>query len=177
MRCSAAPVQKTRCVWAAIVAAAVKTGCRAVLQLGRPFSRPAIAISPVGTLGTCFACWIVNALFMGTADESINHRYALHLVVFNKIQDLLVDEWIQADIGRFRKPFVQKGDLIILFRGDDANDNLRRERSVGAVIRNGREGIPGLPAGTFLDPIPGIAVWAHKNVFAEHRSSLDRIQQ
>ena len=128
---------------------------------------------PIGTLGTGFTFAVVDALFVRTADEPVEQHHALHVVLLDKVQDLLVDDLVEAHIGRVREPLVHCYDPVVLVGDDDADDHFRGEGVIRAVIGDGRNRIPSLPVGLLFEPIPGIALRAHPDVTTGTRDCSD----
>jgi hypothetical protein len=64
----------------------------------------AVAARPIGALRTGSAVRIIDAFFMRTAYDAVNHGHGPDLMLTEKCLDLLTNRVVVADVALLRKP-------------------------------------------------------------------------
>jgi hypothetical protein len=85
------------------------------------FASPAIAVCPIWALGATLTFWIINALFVGTTDEALNHHHRSNRIPLDELDDLPVDRGVEANVRTLRIPSFQVGDFLVFLAEHDAN--------------------------------------------------------
>jgi hypothetical protein len=100
----------------------------------------AVAVRPIGALGTRLAVGIVHAFFMRTAYDAVDSGHGADLVLTEKGFDLLTYGVVVADVAVLGKPALELIGLVSFIR-EDRHGHLGSQGCGWAVESDGGEGI------------------------------------
>jgi hypothetical protein len=99
--------------------------------------RPAVTASPVGTLWARFSFGVVDAFFVGAADNAVCDYNRPNFLRFDECDDLFSNVSIHTYIRFLREPAFQRISIAV-FAPEDADRNLRSNLCGRPVEGDGR---------------------------------------